>query len=216
MHEVLVNRLGGLSLPSRHGLKCLPWIKKKKKKTTITTMKFYCERKIIRHLSGDFLIIPRSYGTLKLLTHIIPIFNVKMLCTAKDLPACIQCWNNIGSTLIQRHDMTLNHHWFNVVLTIPTSMTHILEQKYLLKTFGVGAVWPKSTLFASIFDTFRIVKNDVGKGALKVGSFSFRCVVTLLIYFINCQKALFKRKWVGFSKNYRVKSIRLAVILGIP
>ena len=29
---------------------------------------------------------------------------------------------------------------------------------------------------------------------LKVGSFNFECIILLLIYFINCQKALFTRK----------------------
>ena len=29
---------------------------------------------------------------------------------------------------------------------------------------------------------------------LKIGSFSFECIIILLIYFINCQKALFTRK----------------------
>ena len=51
---------------------------------------------------------------------------------------------------------------------------------------------------------------------LKIGSFSFECIEILLIYFINCQKALFTRKCVSFSKKYRVKSSRLAVMLGIP
>ena len=30
--------------------------------------------------------------------------------------------------------------------------------------------------------------------SLKVGSFSFECIMILLIYFINCQKAYFTRK----------------------
>ena len=36
---------------------------------------------------------------------------------------------------------------------------------------------------------------------LKVGSFSFECIMILLIYFINCQKVLFTRKRVSFSKK---------------
>ena len=30
--------------------------------------------------------------------------------------------------------------------------------------------------------------------ALKVGSWSFECIITLLIYFINCRKTAFTRK----------------------
>ena len=36
---------------------------------------------------------------------------------------------------------------------------------------------------------------------LKVGSFSFKYIIILLIYFINCKKALLTRKWVSFSKK---------------
>ena len=53
-------------------------------------------------------------------------------------------------------------------------------------------------------------------GALKVGSLSFEGIIFLLIYFLNCRKALFKKEWVTISKKYRVKSIRLAVLGGIP
>ena len=31
-------------------------------------------------------------------------------------------------------------------------------------------------------------------GALKVGSWSFEFIIILLIYFLNCRKAIFKRK----------------------
>ena len=33
---------------------------------------------------------------------------------------------------------------------------------------------------------------------LKVGSFSFECIIILLIYFINCQKALFYKEMSNF------------------
>ena len=52
--------------------------------------------------------------------------------------------------------------------------------------------------------------------SLKVGSCCFECIIVLLVYFINCRKALFTRKCVSFSKMYRVKRISLAVMLGIP
>ena len=61
-----------------------------------------------------------------------------------------------------------------------------------------------------------LFENVRRPGHLKVGSFSFECIIILQIYFINCRKALFSRKYVSFSKKYEVKSIRLAVMLGIP
>ena len=50
---------------------------------------------------------------------------------------------------------------------------------------------------------------------LKVGSCSFESIIILLIHFLNCRKALFIRRYVSFSKTYRFKSIRLAVLQGI-
>ena len=47
---------------------------------------------------------------------------------------------------------------------------------------------------------------------LKVGTWSFEGIIILLICFLNCQKALFTKKQAGFSKKYRVKSIRLAIL----
>ena len=41
--------------------------------------------------------------------------------------------------------------------------------------------------------------------SLKVGSWSFKGIIILLIYFLNCQKALRK-------KNISVKSIKLKVL----
>ena len=54
------------------------------------------------------------------------------------------------------------------------------------------------------------------KMTLKVGSWSFEGIIILLIYFLNCQKALFTKKSVSFSKKYRVQKVRLAVLRGIP
>ena len=51
---------------------------------------------------------------------------------------------------------------------------------------------------------------------LKKGSWSFECIIILLIYFLNCWKALFKRQKLSFNKKYRVKSIRLALLRKIP
>ena len=47
---------------------------------------------------------------------------------------------------------------------------------------------------------------------LKIGSWSFECIIILLIYFLNCWKALFKSQKVSFNKKHRVKSIRLALL----
>ena len=78
------------------------------------------------------------------------------------------------------------------------------------KTDLISKLWGRSTeekiLFYSLINMI----------FLKVGSFSFECIIILLIYFIDCQKAPFTRKLVSFSKKYRVKSVRLAVMLGIP
>ena len=41
-------------------------------------------------------------------------------------------------------------------------------------------------------------------------------IIILLIYFLNCRKAFFTKKYVSFSKKYTVKIIRLAVFRGIP
>ena len=56
--------------------------------------------------------------------------------------------------------------------------------------------------------------NEVGKGklrifftilpALKIDSWSFEGFIILLIYFLNCRKALFTEKQLSFSKMYRV------------
>ena len=51
---------------------------------------------------------------------------------------------------------------------------------------------------------------------LKIGSWSFECIIILLIYFLNCWKALFKRQKVSFNKKHRVKSVRLALLRWIP
>ena len=55
-----------------------------------------------------------------------------------------------------------------------------------------------------------------GQFSLKVGSWSFEGIIILLIYFLHCWKALFTKKSASFCKKYRVKSIRLAVLRGIP
>ena len=54
------------------------------------------------------------------------------------------------------------------------------------------------------------------KMCLKVDSWSFEDIIILLPgnYFLNCQKALFHKE-ISFSKKYRVKSVRLAVLQGI-
>ena len=51
---------------------------------------------------------------------------------------------------------------------------------------------------------------------LKVGSWNFEGIIILLIYFLNCRKALLTKKQASFSKRERVKSIRLAILRGIP
>ena len=51
---------------------------------------------------------------------------------------------------------------------------------------------------------------------LKIGSWSFECIIILLIYFLNCWKALFKSQKVSFNKKHKVKSIRLALLRRIP
>ena len=51
---------------------------------------------------------------------------------------------------------------------------------------------------------------------LKIGSWSFECIIILLIYFLNCLKALFKSQKVSFNKKHRVKSIRSALLHRIP
>ena len=51
---------------------------------------------------------------------------------------------------------------------------------------------------------------------LKVGFWSSYSIIILLIYFLNCRKALFTRREVSLSKRYRFKCFRLAVLLGIP
>ena len=38
------------------------------------------------------------------------------------------------------------------------------------------------------------VKLKIKKIVLKVGSFSFACIIILLVYFLNCRKALFTRR----------------------
>ena len=48
--------------------------------------------------------------------------------------------------------------------------------------------------------------------ALKVGSWSFEGIIILLIYFLNCWKALFTKQYASFSKKGRVKSIRSAIL----
>ena len=50
---------------------------------------------------------------------------------------------------------------------------------------------------------------------LKVGSFSFECIIILLIYFINFRKHFLQGNDYVLAKS-TVKSIRLAVMLGIP
>ena len=64
--------------------------------------------------------------------------------------------------------------------------------------------------------TFKCYISENYEITLKVGSFSFECIINMLIYFISCLKALFTRKWVSFSKKCGVKSIRLAMMQGIP
>ena len=45
---------------------------------------------------------------------------------------------------------------------------------------------------------------------LKVGSWNSECIIILLIYFINCQKARFTKKQVSFSKKLKYKISRFA------
>ena len=40
---------------------------------------------------------------------------------------------------------------------------------------------------------------------LKIGSWSFECIIILLIYFLNCWKALFKSQKVSFNKSTELK-----------
>ena len=47
----------------------------------------------------------------------------------------------------------------------------------------------------------------------ETGTRSFECIIILLIYFLNCWKALFKSQKVSFNKKHRVKSIRLRIAL---
>ena len=51
------------------------------------------------------------------------------------------------------------------------------------------------------------------KTTLKVGSFSFDCIIILIIDFIHCQKALFTREWVHFSKKLKVLDARDSLTL---
>ena len=51
---------------------------------------------------------------------------------------------------------------------------------------------------------------------LKIGSWSFECIIILLTYFLNCWKALFKSQKVSFNKKHKVKSIRLAFCVEFP
>ena len=51
---------------------------------------------------------------------------------------------------------------------------------------------------------------------LKVGSWSFKGIIILQICILICQKVLFTKKYVRFSKRYRVKIIRVAVLRGFP
>ena len=50
----------------------------------------------------------------------------------------------------------------------------------------------------------------------KVGSWSFECIIILLIYFLNRRRALLQVYKSVSVEKYRFKNIRLAFLRGIP